>query len=148
MDTSSLATEFDRLSDDALLELAGAGGLTQEALAVARMELTTRGLAVPSVAAVAEESEGVYLGDMVLLERGLMPTEAHLLVSCLRAAGIEASAGDTNVVQANSLLTIALGGSNIRVPSLQAQEASAVLAAYRRGEFALGEDFDYGDSAA
>jgi hypothetical protein len=85
-----------------------------------------------------------YLGDMVILERGLEPTEAHMLVACLAAAGIHADAGDTNMVQMHALLSIAMGGASVRVAQTQLVEAQAVLAAYRRGDFALDDDFDPG----
>jgi hypothetical protein len=81
---------------------------------------------------------------MVILERGLEPTEAHMLVACLAAAGIQADAGDTNMVQMHGLLSIAMGGASVRVAQSQLIEAHAVLAAYRRGDFALDEDFDPG----
>jgi hypothetical protein len=85
-----------------------------------------------------------YLGDMVILEKGLEPTEAHMLVACLAAAGIHADAGDTNMVQMHTLLSIAMGGASVRVAQSQQIEAKAVLAAYRRGDFALDDDFDPG----
>jgi hypothetical protein len=88
--------------------------------------------------------EPEYLGDMLLLERDLTPQEAQLLSGCLRAAGIAAEAGDTGIVQAHSLLAIAVGGACLRVPQTQLQEAREVLAAFRRGELALEDDFDVG----
>jgi hypothetical protein len=90
------------------------------------------------------DPEQPYLGDMVILERGLEPTDAHLMVACLVAAGIQADAGDTNIVQMHALLSIAVGGACIRVPQSQQIEAQTVLAAYRRGDFALDDDFDPG----
>jgi hypothetical protein len=81
-----------------------------------------------------------YLGDMVLLVRNLEPTEAHLLCGLLRSCGIEALAGDTGIVQAHSLLSIAVGGANVRVPAAQLDEAQAIHAAYLRGEFSLDKD--------
>ncbi len=83
-----------------------------------------------------------YLGDMVLLVGNLTPTEAHILCSCLVAAGIQARAGDTDTVQANDLWAIALGGAKIRVPETQLTEAQAVLQAFKDGAFALDDDFD------
>lgn len=94
------------------------------------------------------EKDQPYLGDMVILERELEPTEAHMLVACLGAAGIHADAGDTNIVQMHSLLSIAVGGACIRVHQSQQIEAQAVLAAYRRGDFALDDDFDPGTGPA
>jgi len=83
-------------------------------------------------------------GDFVILERGLSPTEAHVLCACLVSAGIDASTGDTETVQTHSLWQVALGGAKIRVPQGQLADARDVMAAFRRGEFALDDDFDPG----
>jgi transglutaminase-like putative cysteine protease len=83
-----------------------------------------------------------FLGDQVILERGLTYTEAHILCECLRAAGIPARVGDVHFVQTDPLLSIAVGGACIRVPEARAAAARQVLDAYARGELALGEDFD------
>lgn len=85
------------------------------------------------------EGEG-YAGDMVLLLRQLEPTEAHVLCGLLRASGIQAMAGDTELVQTHSLWSIALGGANVRVPATQLAEAQAIHAAYLRGEFELSAE--------
>ena len=85
---------------------------------------------------------------MVILERDLTPTEAHMLCACLRAAGIEAEAGDTNFVQFNALLAIAVGGAKVRVPETQLKDARQILHAYRRGDFELDDDFDVGQTRA
>ncbi|WP_374663889.1 hypothetical protein [Ramlibacter sp.] len=97
------------------------------------------------------ESDGEpipYLGDLVILVRDLSPTEAHLLCGCLQSAGIQADAGDAHIVQAHGLLAIAVGGAKVRVPSAQLDEARHVLAAFRRGDFELGDDFDVGAGGA
>lgn len=123
--------------------------MTEEAQAIAIAELKSRQIPIPPVVEqTAEPAEEEYLGDMVMLERGLTPTEAHMLCACLHAAGIQADAGDANLVQAHSLLTIAVGGASVRVHSAQIAEAQEVLAAFRRGDFALGDDFDPGESPA
>ncbi len=136
---------FTRLADEELTSRVASGGLTAAAHALAIAELARRGLAVPEAPQEPAVAPVEYLGDQVILERNLSPTEAHLLCACLHAAGIEADAGDTNMVQAHSLLALALGGASIRVPSAQWLEARDVLAAFRRGDFALGDDFDPGD---
>lgn len=151
MSDTDLEALFSRLSDEELAARVASGSLTDEARQLAVAELRDRGLPVPEAAVEADgETEAepeVYLGDMVLLERSLTPTEAHLLCSCLQSAGIHADAGDTNLVQANSLLSIAVGGANVRVPSTQLAEALEVVAAFRRGEFDLGDDFEPDDTA-
>lgn len=150
MSDTDLEALFSRLSDEELAARVASGSLTDEARQLAVAELGDRGLPVPEAAVDADAAEAVpevYLGDMVLLERSLTPTEAHLLCSCLQASGIHADAGDTNLVQANSLLSIAVGGANVRVPSSQLAEAREVVAAFRRGEFDLGDDFEPGNTA-
>ncbi len=146
MPNPDLVAHFERLSDEELSLRAGSGGLTDEAQAVAIAALKARGLPVPSLPSedTVEEEAADYLGDMVTLEKGLDPTDAHLLCSLLQRFGIQADAGDTNLVQTYALLSIALGGVRIRVPAAQLKDATEILAAYRRGEFALGNNFDVG----
>lgn len=91
------------------------------------------------------EKGETYLGDMVIVARYLTPTEAHLYKSCFESAGIPAEVGDVNLLQANELLFSALGGASLRVPEAYVDEAQAVLAAYERGDFALGEGFEPDD---
>jgi hypothetical protein len=149
MDTTNLSEIFSQLTDEELVARVAAGGLTDEAQAIAIAELQSRQIPIPPVADVtAEPPEEEYLGDMVMLERGLTPTEAHMLCSCLQAAGIQADAWDANLVQANALLSIAVGGASVRVHSTQMAEAREVLAAFQRGDCALGDDFDPGEAPA
>lgn len=78
---------------------------------------------------------------MEILERGLSPQEAQLKTSFLRSRGIAAEAGDVNLVQTHNLLALAVGGASVRVPHDSRPEAQALLDAYQRGEFDLGDDF-------
>ena len=141
----SLRKHFESLSDEELTSRIVGGGLTDEAAAIATAEASTRGLQVP---APAQHVELPYEGDMVLLERGLSPQEAQILSGFLISAGIAADAGDTNTIQANALLSVAIGGASIRVPSSRLQEAQELLIAFRRGDFTLGDDFESGETAA
>ena len=97
-----------------------------------------------------DEASEPYLGDLVILQRDLSPTEAHMLCARLRASGIGAEAADTYLVQAHALIAIAVGGASVRVPSTQLGDARAIMAALARGDFDLGESFDpdQGDDAA
>lgn len=81
-------------------------------------------------------------GDFQVIARHLTPTEAHLLRSCLEAAGIPSEVSDVNLAQAHSLLTNAIGGASVRVRQALVADAREVMAAYERGELALGDDFD------
>lgn len=139
-----LKTLLESLTDEELLARANAG-LTDEALKLVHAELTRRHLDVPESPREPNVAPRPYLGDFVILERDLAPTEAHMLCSSLQAAGIQADAGDANIVQAHGLLSIAVGGAKVRVPKDQWQAAQDVLAALKRGDFELGDDFDVGE---
>ena len=83
-----------------------------------------------------------YAGDMVTVARDLTPTDAHMLCACLAAAGVPATVADANLVQANALWSVAVGGAKLRVAAADVDEAKQVIAAFERGEFALDDDFD------
>ena len=136
---------FSRLTDE---EIAARikDGLTQEAYQIASGELQSRGIAPPAMDELVNPQEPPYLGDMVILARDLAPTEANILASCLTASGIDAVPADVDTVR-NSLWSIAIGGAKVRVPQSQLAQAQQVLAAFRRGEFALKGDFDVGNES-
>jgi hypothetical protein len=81
-----------------------------------------------------------YLGDLQIVAKFLSAIEANILCSFLQSCRIEASAGDTHLVQTDSLLTIALGGACVRVPSAQVGAALELIAARDRGDFELNEN--------
>ena len=135
-----LATKFSALADDELSRQASSGNLSDLAQSLALAEADARGLVVPAFASTGHEP--VRYGDMQIVEKNLTPTEAHVMCSCLQAAGVPAVTGDVNLVQAYSLLSIAVGGACIRVPPAFVAEARDVIAAYKRGEFALEDDFE------
>jgi len=83
--------------------------------------------------------------DLFELARYLIPMEASLVQGCLVAAGVPAVLADANLVQTDLLLAPALGGVRILVPQEHLAQAQAVLEAFQRGEFALGEDADVGE---
>ena len=84
--------------------------------------------------------------DLVEVARYLIPLEANLVQGCLAASGVPAVLPDAHLVQTDMLLAPALGGVRILVPHDHLQQAQAVLDAFARGEFALGEDADVGGS--
>jgi hypothetical protein len=144
----SFQVHFESLSDTELVAQIRAG-LIDEAIHIAIAEARSRGLPEESFSQQsADIAESAYEGDMVLLERGLSPQEAQVLAGFLVAAGIAADSGDTNIVQANALLSIAIGGASVRVPELRLAEAKELIVAFRRGDFALDDDFQSGDTAA
>jgi hypothetical protein len=80
----------------------------------------------------------------VEVARYLIPLEANLVQGCLVASGIPAVLADAHLVQTDLLLAPALGGVRILVPADHLPQAQAVLEAFARGEFELGEDADVG----
>jgi hypothetical protein len=82
--------------------------------------------------------------DLLEVARYLIPLEANLVQGCLVASGIPAVLADAHLVQTDMLLAPALGGVRILVPADHLQQAQAVLEAFARGEFELGEDADVG----
>ena len=90
----------------------------------------------------APEREALPGRDLVEVARYLVPMEARLVQGCLVASGIPAVLADDQLVQTDLLLAPALGGVRILVPEDHLQQAKAVLEAFARGEFELGEDAD------
>jgi hypothetical protein len=80
--------------------------------------------------------------DLVEVARYLIPLESNLVQGCLVASGIQDVLADAHLVQTDMLLAPALGGVRILVPEDHLQQAQAVLEAFARGEFELGEDAD------
>ena len=143
-DRAALAQEFHTLADDELTQRVASGGLTELARWVAIVELKQRKLQIPAAdVGDAALRDDAYHGDMTIVARNLDATEAHVLSSCLRAGGVPADSGDTNLVQMHSLLTIAVGGACVRVPENYLAEAREIIAAFKRGEFQLEEGFDF-----
>ena len=90
----------------------------------------------------AGNTDDAYLGDMQIVARCLDAVEAQLLCACLRAGGVPADTGDTQLVQTDSLIAIALGGACVRVPAQCVADAQELIAAFHRGDLALDDDFD------
>ncbi len=148
MPNAELQSLFRTLSDEELSGRSASGDLTEEAQAQADAELATRGLPIPPRQAPEPAPETMaYQGDLTVVAKNLTPTEAHMLCACLQAGGVPAETADTNLVQTNSLLSIAVGGASVRVPANFVDEAKLVMAAYERGDFALGDDFSVGEIA-
>jgi len=143
----SLEQGFRELSDEELLRRCGSGELTSFAQSIALAEVRERGLQPPVVVAQpAMEEEQPYLGDCVIVARYLSYQEVHLLHGCLQAAGIPSVVADAQLVQTDALLTPAMRGASLRVPQARAAEAAEVIAAFKRGDFQLDENFEPGPS--
>lgn len=142
-DRQELEQDFRSLADDELTHRIAAGTLTELARWVAVAELKARGLQIPVPETGAGKADDTYHGDMSIVARNLDATEAHMLCSCLRAAGVPADSGDTNLVQMHSLLTIAVGGACVRVPEDYVAQAREIIEAFKSGALQLDEDFDF-----
>lgn len=131
---------FAELADEELLRRCASGELTELAQSIAMAEVLERGLTPPPKPPPAREPE--YQGDWVVVAQYLSFAEVHILRSLLQSAGIPAEVADAHLVQTDALLIPALRGARLRVPETRVAEAKEVIAAFRRGDFELGEDFE------
>ena len=135
---------FTELADEELLRRLASGELTELARSIAMAEVRARGLTLPPKPRPAREPE--YQGDWVVVAQYLSFAEVHILRSLLQAGGVPAEVADAQLVQTDALLIPALRGARLRVPATRLEEAREVIAAFKRGEFELGDDFEPGPS--
>lgn len=143
-----LEASFQLLNDDELLRRASSGNLTELAQKVAQAEINARGLKIEPYqddTAIAEP-DFVGHGDLLILTRYLSPTEAYLLEACLEAEGIPSMVTDAHLIQANELLSVALGGARVLVPESHFEQAQAVFTAFKAGEYEIDDNDDNDDS--
>lgn len=88
--------------------------------------------------------EDVGHGKLLTLARFFAPTEAYMLKPFLESNGVPAVIADAHMVQANELLTIAVGGVRVLVPESHFEQASQICKAFDAGEFQLDDDHDVG----
>ena len=131
-----LEAVFKNLCDEELLARCASGSLTEEAQVIAEKEARHRGLNPIEPQPIAEES-ATYFGDFVIVARHLTSTEAYLYKACLEGAGIPAEVGDANFSRAY----VSLLSASLKVPETFVAEAKEVLAALKRGDFALDDGF-------
>ncbi|HEY8975196.1 MAG TPA: DUF2007 domain-containing protein [Burkholderiaceae bacterium] len=99
-------------------------------------------LAFPAGAAAAsheEAHEEPPPGDLVTVTRVFNALEAEMLRGCLEAEGIPATLGDVQTVQTDTLLTVAMGGIRVMVPTPFADAARQTVEAFERGALAIDE---------
>jgi len=101
----------------------------------ASLPFPARGRAASGTDADAEPPHG----DLVTVTRVFDVLEAEMLRGCLQAQGIPATLGDAQTVQTDTLLTVALGGIRLMVPTPFADAARATVEAFERGELAIDE---------
>jgi hypothetical protein len=109
-------------------------------------EILRAGLGVPDLTAGASmEAEALPGRDLFEVAKFLLPTDAHMVHGCLVASGVPAVVADLN--QADLMFGPALGGVRILAPEAYLSQAREVLAAYERGDYALDDDADVGESS-
>ena len=141
-DEYDLTSHFRDMSDEELMSRCAAHILTEAALTVALRELSSRGLTLTERSESESEDAAVYEGDYETVAQFLNPIDAQIVCASLQTAGIRAYIADANVVQTNSLWSIALGGARVRVPALRVSEAKDIIAAFDRGDFTLPPDHE------
>jgi hypothetical protein len=78
-------------------------------------------------------------GDLVTVTRVFNSLEAEMLRGCLEAEGIPATLGDAQTIQTDTLLTVALGGIRVMVPTVFADAARQTVEAFEGGALAIDE---------
>jgi hypothetical protein len=78
-------------------------------------------------------------GDLVTVTRVFNALEAEMLRGCLETEGIPATLGDVQTVQTDTLLTVAMGGIRVMVPTPFADAARQTVEAFERGALAIDE---------
>jgi hypothetical protein len=91
------------------------------------------------VASGAEANAAPPHGELVTITRVFNSLEAEMLRGCLQAEGIPATLGDAQTIQTDTLLTVALGGIRVMVPTPFAEAARSTVDAFERGELAIDE---------
>jgi len=91
------------------------------------------------------EAEGIPGRDLFVVAKYLAPIDAHMAQGCLVAAGIPAVVADAYHVQADQLISPAMGGVRVLVPQAYLQQSLEALEALARGDFALSDDADVGE---
>jgi hypothetical protein len=90
------------------------------------------------------DNETAGHGELLVVARFFVPTDAYMLKSCLESSGVPAVVADAHLVQANEFLTTAVGGVRVLVPESHFEQAMKILKAFEAGEYQLDDDFDVG----
>lgn len=91
------------------------------------------------------EDETTGHGDLRLVARFFVPTDAYMLQSCLESNGVPAVVADAHLVQANQFLATAVGGVRVLVPESHFEKGMEIRRAFEAGEYQLDDDFDVGE---
>ncbi|GLQ88365.1 putative signal transducing protein [Dyella flagellata] len=147
MKANALTQVFADLTDEALLKRFNSGALTEEAEAIAKAEILSRGLSLPG-AGEAERTDGEEAQeetpneDLIPVARNLLPIDARVIQGRLEAEGIYAFVADENLMSALPIWAHAAygGGARVLVRASQAEAAAKILAARRADEYQLEDE--------
>ena len=84
----------------------------------------------------------VGTGPLVSIATQLTYTEAHILSSLLSSEGIAVELGDAHLATAHQFLSAATGGVRLLVQASNVARVSEVIAALKRGDYALDDSSD------
>ena len=142
MPSDVLRKRLEGRSDDELIEILRQHDTEEWQAAVFPLTekiLRDRGVAIAQVLASAAEPEVRPTEEsMVTIATFATVVESEACRSALLAAGFQVVGADTFTLQVNPALGPALGGVHLAVPTTEAEEASAFLAAAERGELSTG----------
>ena len=152
--SDELRARYRELSDEELVSRVASGTLTDAALAVAKLELCDRHIALPSPLKPDSEpaSDTSSVSGPVYLEtiaRSHNLTWIQILRARLEADGVAAVIIDENVNRMNPVFSVAWGGVRLQVPHIQVNQAREILADIHAGRLALPhepETSEYADS--
>lgn len=144
-DHRDLPEKFGSLDSEELLRMHQSNTLTDAAQEILLTELLRRGIDISTTIKPDAQEQTSSAGEFLTVAKYAIPTEAHIVQECLVAAGVPAVVIDANLVQTNSLLTIAVGGVRVMVPANCMARALEVIEAFNRGEYQLDDDFDVGE---
>lgn len=137
-----LVDTYRDMSTEELLDHWESGTLTELAIQTASEELTRRGVALPSLKQIEDESRDELPAEETAYEtiaRSFESTDMQILRGRLEADGIPAFVVDDNANQTNSVLA-EHGSIRLQVASRYAEEAKRIVAEVKAGQLALEEE--------
>ena len=142
----ALAELYRHYSDEYLLEKLRSGTLIDLAVQVAKEELESRGIAyVPLPEQEAPVTPAIYDPlQFVTVASSLNSISMHILRARLEAEGIPAILADANMAQSYSLVSVAVGGVRLQVPTEFVDEARQIIADVNSGALAMTDEDDVG----
>jgi hypothetical protein len=140
-----LERRYAEVNDQELLDRDASGTLTELAKSVVRAELRRRGITPPTPTPREGHTPApppAAAGPLVPIAAQLTWSEANILCSLLHSEGIAAEPMDSYLATAHPILSSVTGGIRILVPEAEVAHVHEVIAALKRGDYALEENVD------